>query len=396
MKLILYELRKLCGIKYLWVTLAVMTAAFAVMLGWRYDVLSCDRELNDMGRDLAEEYVSDPVRINAVMESLDRDTATYKLGCVRKNGERVPDGDVINMMWRKIADPLPFYEYADNVISTTEGMMSFGGAWLGEDSPAYEYQSHMHDRYVNAREKVAFGGVGPGDGWNYYFYIEDIGIFVCVYVILLTCAACMHERACGTTAMIRTSRGGRIKTSLAKLASLVIADVFIVFVFSAAAWLLFAVVYGCSGGGMPVQTVIPTTVFVQSIWQFALLQFLMRAVTAAAFSLVIAFASSVTYSPIVSYVTGALMLVANIAVNYYVTYSPWLELNMLNAMTTRLIESYYEMYVAAHFYPQYAVAIFMWLLVATVGFAASAAAGSVRYVRIRVPRRLRRPQGDAA
>ena len=401
MRLIVYEMKKLCGIGYLWVTLAVMTAALVGLLVYRSGALSYDLEADRAARELYAGYDNDFTEfeeareayfeyagkrqdiINYVNQSMagaskeELEVAyeealsdlhyTDRLGCVRRNGDIIPDSLIFAYWPSQSTDE--FKKFSVGTVNMTAMRMERYMSWIREGTPAYEYLRHMNEAYSNVVDKVEPGALTPGAGWMLYFRFEEAGLFMLVYLILFSGAVFQNENICGTTGILRTSKRGRSSTILAKLAALLIADVFIVSVFTLASYALFALTCGCTGGDMPIQALYYYAPYTISIAEAAFIQYLLRIASAVAFSVLTALASSLTPSLAVSYIVGAAQLLVNMTVNYYVTYSGWCDLNLFNMMSTRLIVRFDEICVLGHYYPKFIVGVIVCTLVSVVGAA---------------------------
>ncbi len=414
MRLVIYELKKLGGITYLWTTLAVMAIALAGLLAYRSDAFSYDRELDREARRIYREYTKDPSLFQNAKEEYDnyvdkfyefynsldpnatdeeieqayRDTfGDYqyvdKLGAHRKNGEPISDEEIYGI-WPEVDDERPL-EFAKEMSEAADARMRLYALWLGEDAPVYGYQSHMKEAYSRLLEKEPYSAESPGLGWAQYFHFEDTGLFIYVYLILFSGTVFLVERSCGTLEVMRTTKKGRIKTVLSKLAALVIVDIAVVAVFTLASYLIFAFTFGCGGGGLPISAVKYTVPLDITVVECALLQFAMRCVCAVAFSLVTAAIAALTLSPVAAYAAGAALLVANVIGNYYLSYSWLTRINMLNMTTFDLLEYFDETLFLGSFRPTFAVGMAVWGTVAAAAFAVAAVTGSIRSAAVFSP-----------
>ncbi len=418
MKLIIYELKKLGGVTYLWTTLAVMAVALAGLLAYRSDAFSYDRELDSEARRIYREcekgtalyneakaeyddYMNKVIELyDELVEKHGGDVTdeeferafkeTYgdyeyadRLGAHRKNGEPISDEQIFGI-WPEVDDERPL-SFAEDMTEATEVRMKIYASWIGEDAPVYEYQRHMNEAYSRLLEKGPYSAEDPGLGWAQYFHFEDTGIFIYVYLILFSGTVFLVERSCGTLEVMRTAKKGRLKTVLSKLAALVIVDVIVVAVFTLASYLIFALTFGCGGGDLPIGAVIYTAPHDLSIVQCALLQFAMRCVCAVAFSLVTAAVATLTLSPVAAYAAGAALLVVNVIGNYYLSYSSLTRINLLNMTSFDLLGVFDETLVLGSYRPTFAVGITLWGTVAAAAFSAAAVAGSIRSAAVFSP-----------
>ncbi len=415
-RLVGYEIRKLCGIKYLAVMLAVTAAACAGLFYYKTDAASLDRRYEDSMRALAERCARDPSIIEEVeaadercweaiealreqmkAEGKDPDLEeNYKefnlrtqaiyaefdyttLGVVRSDGTKVSDRDVIAQLRAFYIDNEKFFDWRlSKIVKTAEKNIRLFEIRHTTDTPAYEYALHFYERFSAVGEQVHVSKTCPY-GWGEFFDFDELGIFVFLYVTLAAGAVFIHERRCGTLTVTRTSKNGRIVTTAAKLTALLCAVAFAVFVLTAAVFLTCYFAFGFSSASEPVQSALgPDCPYLFSMGGYAVVVMLVRVFAAFVFACLVSLAASLTFSPIVSYAAGAALLIASLAVNYFESYSRWLSLNLFGITTGKIFTDYDELFVAGHFYPVLNVALVMFVPVAVVSAAVAVAVGGRR------------------
>ena len=409
MKLVAYELRKLAGMRYLWILLALMTALCAGLFYYESGAADVNRDYFDAMDAILADYIKSPDRINAAyavyqsylerqqnvqeefLDSLgdampddfyDRMEAainavvyTDTLGYSCADGTPITDEEVFWMIDRCVSLDGNYRSETEGIISVIEGVMKRYEAINATDAPIYEYESHFFDVYTNALENVKIEPVYT-HGWLQYFSYDEIGIFICVYLILAAGVVFLYERSSGTLPIIRTTRKGRIKTAVAKMTATLLMTVLAVVVFTAAVLITCYFTFGFSSASAPVQAVLTYCPYVVSLGEYALIMLAVRCVAAVMFASVIALVSSLTFSSFVTYISGTVLLVANIIVNFFITSSDWLIVNLVSIIWGHGIMSQYtEVLSFGHFHSTLRTSIVIYIVIAVSASAVTIAFG---------------------
>lgn len=356
MKLLYYEIKKLCGIRYLWVMLAVMAVACLGLYYYLYigDVDFSnpiyDRERNEIIDTFLQRwerspeeiepilseflsYVEDAERVEAEIkagltdeelvgfivtdEMLAEHGVTYenKLGYRRSDGTPVDDAILFEHLLysEQVSDGI--ISRIDEIIRVTEGAMKRYELIDATDLPVYEYERHYNERYTAVRNGVSLSASHPY-GWNMISRYEEFGIFVYAYLLLAAGVIFLNERSVGLLPVIRTTRGGRIRTSAAKLGALAVMSVFTVLVFTFGVLAVTHFTFGLSRADVAVQNVFYESPYLMTVGEYFLCLTLVRCLCAVAFSCVVAFVSALSFSSVITYISGAVLLIANVFANY--------------------------------------------------------------------------------
>ncbi len=430
-RLVGYEIRKLCGIKYLAVMLAVVSAAAAGLFYYKTDAASIDRRYDACMKELAEKCARDPSIIETVEETEERRweaiEALYEqmkaegkdpdleenyrefnlrsialqsefdgttLGVVCSDGSEVSDTTVVRDLKSLYLGNANYFDWQlSKIIKSAEKNLRLAEIRHTTDTPAYEYERHFYDRFSAVSERVHVSETRPY-GWGQFFDFDELGIFAFLYVTLAAGAVFIHERRCGTLTIIRTSENGRIVTTAAKLTALFCAVAFAVTVLTAAVFLTCALTFGFSSASEPVQSALGANCpYLFSMGGYAAVLLLVRVFAVFVFACLVALASSLTFSPIVSYAAGALIIVASLVINYFESFSKWLSLNLFGITTGQNFADYSELFIAGHYYPTLNVSLLLFVPAVIISAAVAVAVGGRRTVipRPRVPflRKLR-------
>lgn len=430
-RLVGYEIRKLCGIKYLAVMLAVVSAACAGLFYYKTDAASIDRRYEESMRALAERCAADPSIIEKAEETEKRRweaiaalydqmkaegkdpdlEENYKefnlrsialqaeiddttLGVVRSDGTEVSDPNVIPELRAFYLGNAEYFDWQlSKIIKSAEKNIRLAEIRHTTDTPAYEYERHFYDRFCAVRDSVTVSATKPY-GWGRFLGFDELGIFAFLYVTLAAGAVFIHERRCGTLTIIRTAENGRIVTTAAKMTALFCAVAFSVIVMTAAVFLTCALTFGFSSAAEPVQSALGANCpYLFSMAGYAAVLTLVRVFAVFVFACLVALASSLTFSPIVSYAAGALIIVSSLVLNYFESFSKWLSLNLFGITTGQNFADYSELYIAGHYYPTLDISLILFVPAVIVSAAVAVAVGGRRTVipRPRVPflRKLR-------
>ena len=429
MKLLYYELRKLAGMKYLWALLLIMLAVCCgvFVYGTRYRYSQDRIDIYNALNDFYREYEKSPDRINTIMKNvaayiaerdspvyddddIDWDTfdyeeyleelaeryGIYRLGYTYRDGTPISDEYFYDYLNMALSSEDNYRDYIDRVLNVTDGVMKRLELQGKTDSPIYEYECHFHDLYAPLRDSVEFQ-VSTLRGWDAFFAFDEISIFIYVYLMLAASVVFLHERTNGFLSVLRTTDGGRIKTSFAKVGAVIIASVFVVVVFTVCVYTTCYVTIGFSSGTAPIQSFIVKKIdgliglssdyklfecpYALTMWGYAAVSLLMRCVCATAFACVLTLISAVTFSPVITYATGAAVIVINVVVNYFMSSSNWLRLNLVSlASTNDVLGTHDEVLFAGHYIGVLGLGMFICALAVVASSVATVIIGGRRGV----------------
>ncbi len=421
MKLVQYELRKLRGIRYLWVMLVVFAVFCAGTFYFQYRTFAAvgknSAEFDSAVKTLAKEYMNDTSRLDRVRteyeinsrmigDAKDELNAKYEaqygvdyifddslmklyssecdrierefeykntLGFYENDGEEIPDIELYRGVIAYLSDQTEFRNHIEQVVRTSDLNLHRIEIRGGIGTPLHEYQLHFNTIYKRVADNVYFEGPKAGAGWNFYYEFDSTPVFIFLFLVLASGAVFLNERACGTLSIIRITRKGRLKTALAKLAALIILDIFAVIVFTLAVTLTCAAMFDMSGGNMPIQSLLDmwNCPYLVSIWGFWLMQLLMRCFCAVVFSCISAAAAAISLSPPITYAVGALVLTGNMIVNYIITFNDAIRINLIGMASMDAIADYSEILVFGHYHSTLLTGIVFFAAVAVLTAAAA-------------------------
>ena len=431
MKLLGFELKKLFGIKYLWVMLLLTTVLCTGLYYYLYigDINFSepyyDRESNAMTEDFFRRCENEPETIAQVRESYEayvieadrvseeiRSTMTKdelvgfrvtdemlaehgviyenKLGYVRKDGTVVPDKNFFEAYSLRGLTAESLIKHVDDIIYLTGGAMERFEAVGAEELPIYEYESHYNEVYSSLRSKLA-DKMRPAEprGMENMFWYREFPLFAYAFLLLASGVIFLNERSVGLLPVIRTTRGGRARTAAAKLGALLTVAVLTVLCLTAAQLIVTYIKFGITFGDAPVQYMCRNCPYLLTINGYFICVTLLRILAAAVFSCVVALIASVTVSHIVTYISGALILGVNIVIGYSGNGTGLSALNLIDLGNDALLSKYDESLLFGHFVGTLALGMALLSLSLVLSGALLVAVGG-RRSHIYAPSRIRK------
>ncbi len=429
MKLLRYELKKILGMKYLWAALVLLVAAssayfYYLWLGPDSYMKNSSREMTEITDDFFRRCREEPETVEPIREKYDEYTreaervsqeiregmteeeligfrvteemlaergVTYEdsLGYTLSDGTPVRDGelflyyDEISGQWKGML------RHLDNVIDVTEGAMIRYESVGATDLPVYGYESHFNSVYTSLREEL--GRLDPGfgyeSGWTATFYYLELPVFMFAFLLLAAGVIFLNERSVGLLPVIRTTRGGRMKTAAAKLGALLTVSVCAAILFSAAQLLTTYLTVGLSDPSVSVHVTRWECPYPLSVGEYFLAVTAGRCVAAAAFSCAVALVSVVSFSHVATYAFGVLFIGANVYMSSMEVGSSSGLPNLVDLAGHTLIEHYSEVLVFGRYESTLAVTLALALGIIAVSGAALVLFGGQRSF-IPSPRRL--------
>lgn len=431
MKLLGYELKKLLGIKYLWVSL-ILTALICTGLYYYLYIGNVDfsepyydREFNAMKYDFFRRCEDEPERIAEMREVYDaynreadrvreeiksqmtedelvgfrvtdemlaEHGVTYEdqLGYVRADGTPVGDAAFFETYSLRESTASSLLGHIDDIVHLTEGAMERFESVGAEDLPIYEYERHYNEVYSSLRAKLS-ETMRPAEprGMENMFSFKEFPIFIYAFLLLASGVVFLNERSVGLLPVVRTTKYGRMKTSAAKLGALMVVAVLTVLCLSAVQLAVTYIKFGLTFGSAPAQYMRRDCPYPLTVNGYFLCVTLERILAAASFSCVVALIASLTVSHIATYISGALIIGVNVAVGYAGSGKGIAALNLIDLGNDTLFSRYDESLLFGHYYGTLALgAIILAGAVAVFGALLVTVGGRGSYVP--APRRVRR------
>ncbi|HOQ14528.1 MAG TPA: hypothetical protein PKZ58_05545, partial [Bacillota bacterium] len=362
-KLTLYEIKKLTGLKYLWILLAIMLLWCSLLFYNRFytDDIEEYRAEQDVLARFFDDYNKNPQPYDAALEhynaynnyitalqmkkngiEVDESQLEYvpeyvdSLGYKYSNGKAVPDSLLLQHLSSiKYYNTIKYPEYLDYVLSRAENTMRLYEARGAKEAPVYEYQQMLYKQYKKLADNISLP-VKYTYGWGTFFTFDRISIFIFAYIILSAGIVFINEKTCGFLPVLRASKHGVVITAVAKMISVLLLSIFVVIAFSAVTFLTCYFMFGFSDPNDLVQQMYLywQCPYPLTMWQYALATLALRCVAAATLACALAAISALTYSHAITYITGVCVLGVSLISYYFLTSSGWAHVNMMNVASS--------------------------------------------------------------
>ncbi len=393
MKLLMFELKKLSGVRYLWVLLALLLAGSAFYYYYldigpdSFMASNYDREANELLSDFIRRIDTEPEAIEAIRkdymryreeadrvseeikagmtdeelvgfrvteEMLAEHGVTYedKLGYYRSDGTPVIDGFFFDSYENLDNIKNMVVDHIDDIIEVTNGAIRRCENSGATELPVYEYERHFNSVYTSLKENISFKK-GQQYGWEIMLYYTEFPVFMFLFLLLAADVIFLYDRSVGFMPVIRTTRGGRIRTASAKFGALLIVSVGAALLFTAAEIVTTYAVTGLSPVDMNVQFMRWDCPYPVTVGGYFVLLVLMRVLAAAAFSCVAAVVPALTFSHAATYIAGAVFIALNVAVSSFPSAVP----NLVDMANETFISRYSEILIFGHYYSTLAVSV---------------------------------------
>ena len=404
-----YELKKLLGVKYLWVFLAVLLMLNTGIAWYTADHSPAAKEPTQMISDFFERYFENPAELDARREEIeafaaeqeallreamrlgDYDFRMESLPNLYSTDEDYPDERLFSKLYETIAAAKDYPAVLDRVIERARANLdAFADMGIEEDSFAYRYQLRVIGLYEELRDSVEID-VEYTRGWNEYFAYDTGNLFVFFMLVILGSILFVQERQSGFLPILRAAKHGRARTAVAKILTMLLLTALFTLMFTLTSFAVYGLRLGFSSPNnalqaLPAFTLSPYRI---TIGQFFAVSLSAKLLTFSVFSMIVTALSAVFCNYILVYFAGLGLFGLNFlldAISYVDANSVLKNLNLVaTAAACPLFERYRAMNLfgsVAGFVPAMCV-IFPLLLLAC------AVVTAVLYVRgskgIRVP-----------
>lgn len=232
---VLYEIKKLLGIRYLWAFLAIFLVLNSVIAFYSAGKTYAAYEPSQLISSFFEKYFDDPEELDAhyaeiqafnkeqeelfmkAMQSGNYDFETESMPSIYSTDEDFPDSMLFHTLYSAVNAAADYPNVMQKVIErAVANLAEFKMMGIDEDSFTYRYQIRVIRLYEEVRDNVSIR-VEYTHGWEEYFSYEIVNIFIFVFIIMLGSLIFAEEKQTGFLPIIRTSRYGRARTAAAKL-----------------------------------------------------------------------------------------------------------------------------------------------------------------------------------
>ena len=365
MKLIYFEIRKIFASRLVIITLALLLAINGVVcvyyltqnskgipqkyINQMFDLYEADPAafdeeyslLNGQSRQIQDMYLEQPRQGN------------YDFSLEPEVNKYAPDGfsdlELMSLVYAR-------KQYAENYASSIDIIIAEAAANLNQydaqgiavDDYVYQYQLRLIQMYRDMRDNVEIG-FDNARGFDTFFDYRISDYFIFVVLILIGCVIFIQEKSTGIMPILRASEGGRTKTALAKLITMVITIFLIEAAFAIETSAIIGLYEGYSELSDPLQTFsgylyCPYDI---TVGEFILIRLLIRILAFALFSAVIMLVSLFLYNYVLVCVSGLGVLGINLLLDAFSNsvVSKMADANIVNVVS---VGSLYERYYAVN------------------------------------------------
>ena len=228
-----YELKKLFGVKYLWVSLFVLLMLNSAIAWYTADQTTAAREPTQMISEFFEEYFANPEELDAYYAEMqafaaeqdelfreamrldDYEFEPETMPNLYSTDEEYPDRVLFAKLYDTINATKEYPAVLEKVIDRAwANLDAFSDMGITEDSFTYRYQLRVIELYELMRDSVEIG-VEYTRGWDEYFAYDTVNIFIFVMLIMLGSVIFAQEKQSGFLPIMRTAKNGRAKTAVA-------------------------------------------------------------------------------------------------------------------------------------------------------------------------------------
>ena len=341
MKLIVFELKKLLGMRFLRVCLLVLLSIcfalsfFAAESSQKEAVphreLEAFFDLYFENRAEMDAYYNELVRgeIHDPMQEQRPQQAEQKYA---------PDGytdlQMFTTLYAAIEQAQGHPERMDGVVEAAEkNLAEFRAMGIPESSYNYKLQQTVIRTYTELKSTVRIG-IEPTRGWEIYFNHSAQNALLFALILLVSISAASCDRTVGMLPVIACTRRGKQGVSGAKIVTLMPVTVCLVLLFSLTSFAAVGLACGYSSASNAIQSVpgFALCPYALSIGQYLALSLLLRAAAFCLFAAVSALICALIRNRAFSFGTGLLLLGLQYALNH-ISYinpdSPWKGLNLI-------------------------------------------------------------------
>ncbi|MBR4204838.1 MAG: hypothetical protein IKQ92_05105 [Clostridia bacterium] len=319
-----YELKKLLGVKYLWVFLFVLlmlnTAAAWVSAGRS----PAAKEPTQMISDFFDLYFENPAEIDAHHEEM-LSFAAEQEALVREamrmgnfdyapevmpnrfsTDENYSDTMLFSKLYSAIEAAKDYPEVLDKVIDRAwANLDAFSDMGIEEDSFAYRYQLRVIGLYEEMRDSVEIG-VEYTRGWNEYFAYDTGNVFVFFMLVMLGSILFAQEKQSGFLPILRAAKHGRARTAMAKILTMLLLTALFTLMFTLTSFAVYGLRLGYSSPhnviqALPAFTLSPYRI---TIGQYFAVTLGVKLLAFSAFSMIVTALSALFYNYIMIYLAG--------------------------------------------------------------------------------------------
>ncbi|MBQ8578451.1 MAG: ABC transporter permease [Clostridia bacterium] len=321
---ILYELKKLLGVRYLWVFLVLLLLLNSAAAWYTADNTTAAEEPTAMIAEFfsgyftdTEEYEAHYAEILAFNEEQNRlfteamhagnvDFETETMPDVYSTDERYSDARLFAKLYEALNAAKNYPDVIQKVIDQANANLAeFTAMGISEDSFTWKYQMRVIALYELARDNVRID-VEYTRGWDEYFDYDLVNVFLAVMILMLGTLVFAQEKQNGVLPILRTAKHGRMRTACAKIAVMLLLSCAFVLLFTFSTFAVYGIRIGYSSPDNALQALETFTLspYRITVGQYFGVTVLIRLLAYALFSGVMMAISTLFNSYILVYLAG--------------------------------------------------------------------------------------------
>ncbi len=367
-----YEMKKLLGVRYLWIFLFVFLMLNSVIAWISAGSSVAAGEPADMIADFFAEYAENPSEIDAHYEEIkafNEEQNRLYLEAIQSGNydyepetmpnrysdvEKYPDSMLFEKLYSTLRAAEEYPELLDTVIGRAYGnLSSLKDMGIAENSFTFRYQLRVIDLYERMRESVEIKAEYTR-GWQEYFSYGTADVFLFLMQIMLASLIFASEKQSGFLPILRTAKNGRAKTALAKIMTVLMLSCVFTLLFSLSSFAVFGLRLGFSSPdnvlqSLPLFTYSPYRLSIGAYFGISLG---IKMLTFAVFSLLLLLLSVLFYNYVLIYISGLGLF----GINYLLHSIRYVDANNLfrnlNLVTSAAVTPLFERYRALNFLGQ--------------------------------------------
>ena len=406
MTLIANEFRKINGIRYLRVILAVL---LLVNAGLCFVNTRPSTEYPD-NRELTEfyeTYDADPAAVQSALEAkrsqmLEQYFATGEFGEVASVYTSTPYGDegLVGAREGQTKYVDAFKASMQKVVRSAETTMKeYDYYKVPVDGYLYRYQSEAKRIYTDMGASVTPVDVNP-KAWESYFSYSYVSIFLFIAVIAVGSVIFLYERDCQTEMIVRAARRGRGALLASKLACAIFSAAGLTVLFSASTLAVYLIRGGMCDISLPIQTLqtFELCPFKLTIAQFIFIQLGYRILAASVFMLVTTAFALILKNYVLTYVASAAFYGINAVLSAMFFDSVNSPVRCFNLCTVASADRFLNRYIGINVFENSVnaawVALVAYAALIPIFGALCAALYSANLAGVRLPKLRRKPKAE--
>ena len=368
--LVRYEIKKLLGVRYLWVFLAVLLLVNSAVAWVTAGNTRAAAEPADRIAEFFEAYFENPAEIDAhyaemqafaeeqnrlfseAMRAGVYDFEPETMPSLYSDDESYPDSLLFDKLYSTLRAAKEYPELLDTVIERAKkNLSSLSYMGVSEDSFSYRYQLRVIGLYEEMRDTVTIGAEYTR-GWQEYFSYQTVDLFVFLMLIMLGSLLFAEEKQSGFLPVLRTAKNGRIRTAAAKILTMLLLTCTFTLLFTISTFAVYGLRIGYSSPENAIQalsafTYSPYRITIGAYFWIALG---MKLLTFSVFSVLLLVLSVLFYNYVLIYLAG----LGVFGINFLLYTIRYIDANNLfknlNLVTASAVLPLFERYRAMNFF----------------------------------------------